>query len=85
MNEEEQLLAALKQLGHNPSGVFPAKVKEVSDEVIDVIAFDGTEYLDVQLKATINGNPTTTPLSKSVIAFSLTNICKPAANCVAIK
>lgn len=56
MNEEEQLLAALKQLGHNPSGVFPAKVKEVSDEVIDVIAFDGTEYLDVQLKATINGN-----------------------------
>lgn len=56
MNEEEQLLTALKELGHNPSGVFPAKVKEVSDEVIDVIAFDGTEYLDVQLKAAINGN-----------------------------
>lgn len=36
-------------------------------------------------KATINGSPTTTPLSKSVIAFSLTNICNPAANCVAIK
>lgn len=56
MNEEQQLLTALKQLGHNPSGVFPAKVKEVSGEVINVIALDGTEYLDVQLKATINGN-----------------------------
>lgn len=56
MNEEEQLLAALEQLGRNPSGVFPAKVKKVSDEVIDVISFDGTEYLDVHLKATVNGN-----------------------------
>jgi len=55
MNDEEQLFTALQQLGHNSSGVFPAKVKGVSDEVIDVIAFDGTEYLDVQLKATING------------------------------
>ena len=49
------------------------------------IKFNTSSGANDNNRATINGNPTTTPLSKSVIAFSLTNICSPAANCVAIK
>lgn len=46
---------ALKLLGNNPSGVFPATVDVVSGEVANVTALDGTKYLDVQLKSSING------------------------------
>lgn len=55
MDEEERLRQALKSLGNIPDGVFSATVDTVSGEVADVTAADGTKYLDVHLKAAIDG------------------------------
>lgn len=56
MNEEERLAEALRGLGGiKSSDIFPATVKAVNDETIDVMAADGTEYFDVQLRANIDG------------------------------
>lgn len=55
MDEEERLRQALMSLGDTPSGIFPATVDAVSGELVEVTAADGTKYLDVQLKAAING------------------------------
>lgn len=53
MNQESQLAALLRGNNRSGTGSFLATVKEVKEETIDVVAGDGTEYFDVQLKAAI--------------------------------
>lgn len=54
MNEETQLAALLRGGTKTDTGSFLATVTVVNTETIDVMAGDGTEYFDVQLKAAIN-------------------------------
>lgn len=54
MNDEERLGLLFQGLGGASLGSFLATVTAVNEETIDVKAGDGTEYLDVHLKAAIN-------------------------------
>lgn len=54
MNEETQLAALLRGGTKTDTGSFLATVTVVNTETIDVMAGNGTEYFDVQLKAAIN-------------------------------